>query len=151
HSIWDSTGKRALILWCDSSNLTEKELQLWRPEAAWQRLSHSEKSYALSKPLLKLCHSLQLIQLNQPDSARAHIDSSCSNEFSENDIEAFFLMALCYQSLGVQEKVEQITRQLDTLLKTDSSGLALLQRIALQQADNFALPPLNKSAPATVS
>lgn len=151
HSIWDSTGKRALILWCDSSNLTEKELQLWRPEAAWQRLSHSEKSYALSKPLLKLCRSLQLIQLNQPDSARAHIDSTSSNEFSENDIEAFFLMALCYQSLGVQEKVEQITRQLDTLLKTDNSGLALLQRMALQQADNFALPPLNKSAPAAVS
>jgi len=151
HSIWDTSGKRALILWFDSSKLTEKELQLWRPEAAWQRLSHAEKSYALSKPLLKLCRTIQLIQLNQPDSALQHIESTSINEFSENDVEAFFLLAVCYQALGAHDRVEQLKRHLDSLLQSDNSGLAHLQQMALQQADNFALPPLVKAVPAAVN
>ena len=140
-----------MILWFDSSKMTEKELQLWRPEAAWQRLSHAEKSYALSKPLLKLCRTIQLIQLNQPDSALQHIESTSTNEFSDNDVEAFFLLAVCYQALGVDDKVDQLKRHLDRLLQSDGSGLAHLQHMALQQADNFALPPLVKAVPATAN
>lgn len=151
HSIWDSTGKRALILWADSLALTHEELTLWKPEATWQRLSHSEKSYALSKPLLKLCRTLQLIQLDQHDVATECIESISINEFSGNDVDAFFLLALCYQALGLQDKVVQIKRQIDVHLKADHTNLALLQRMALQQADNFSLPTLTKASLAAVS
>lgn len=151
HSIWDSAGKRALILWADSLTLTQKELALWKPEGAWQRLSHSEKSYALSKPLLKLCRTLQLIQLEQHEVAKERIESISVNEFSDNDVEAFFLLALCYQALGLQDKVDQIKRQIEIHLKADHTSLALLQRMALQQADNFALPTLTKASLAAVS
>ncbi|CAK1748197.1 response regulator [Vibrio crassostreae] len=151
HSIWDSAGKRALILWVDSLALSQKELVNWKPEAAWQRLSHSEKSNALSKPLLKLCRTLQLIQLDQQEVAKERIESISMNEFSDNDVEAFFLLALCYQTLGLQDKLEQIKRQIEIHLKADQTSLALLQRMALQQADNFALPTLTKKPLAAVS
>ncbi|MGR5390786.1 hypothetical protein [Vibrio crassostreae] len=73
------------------------------------------------------------------------------NEFSDNDVEAFFLLALCYQTLGLQDKLEQIKRQIEIHLKADQTSLALLQRMALQQADNFALPTLTKTPLAAVS
>jgi hypothetical protein len=98
-----------------------------------------------------LCRTIQLIQLNQPDSALQHIENTSTNEFSENDIEAFFLLAVCYQALGAHDKVEQLKRHLDSLLQSDSSGLAHLQQMALQQADNFALPPLVKAVPAAAN
>ena len=151
HSIWDSAGKRALILWVDSLTLSQKELAVWKPEAAWQRLSHSEKSHTLNKPLLKLCRTLQLIQLDQQEVAKERIESISMNEFSDNDVEAFFLLALCYQALGLHDKLEQIKRQIEVYLKADHTSLALLQRMALQQADNFALPTLTKAPLAAVS
>ncbi|MFA0673402.1 response regulator, partial [Vibrio sp. 10N.222.51.A6] len=138
-------------LWADSLALTHEELTLWKPEATWQRLSHSEKSYALSKPLLKLCRTLQLIQLDQHEVATECIESISINEFSGNDVDAFFLLALCYQALGLQDKVVQIKRQIDVHLKADHTNLALLQRMALQQADNFSLPTLTKAPLAAVS
>ncbi len=150
YSIWDSAGKRALILWADAMTLNPKELGLWKPEAAWKRLSLSEKSHSLSKPVLKLCRTLQLIQLEQHEIAKMRIESISLKEFSGTDIEAFFLLALCYQTLGLDEKLNQIKFHIETGLKAEQSGTALLQRMALQQADNFALPALKKAPLAAV-
>ncbi|MEF1342309.1 response regulator, partial [Vibrio rotiferianus] len=86
YSIWDSAGKRALILWSDYQSLTGKELAMWRPDSAWQRLTNVEKALPLTKPLQNLCRSLQLLQLNQPETAKELIWSLSHSDFLDSDI-----------------------------------------------------------------
>ncbi len=55
------------------------------------------------------------------------------------------------KALGLQDKFDQIERQIEAHSKMRSHYCALLQRMALQQADNFALPTLTKAPLAAVS
>ncbi|MFN1649538.1 response regulator [Vibrio rotiferianus] len=150
YSIWDSAGKRALILWSDYQSLTGKELAMWRPDSAWQRLTNVEKALPLTKPMQNLCRSLQLLQLNQPETAKELIWSLSHSDFLDSDIEAHFLLAMCYQAIGMQEELEQVRIQTKSYLNNDDSGLALLQRLTFEQLDNFDLPPLIETSQVAV-
>lgn len=138
NSIWDSAGKRVLVLWVDTLNLPEDKLKVWRAESAWQRLSRSEKPAALSKPILKLCRCLQLLQLNDTESARVLLAAIREDEYLPSDIEAYYLLCLCYQALG-DNKFKQLRSKLENLLNQQGNGLSELQQQALQKIDYHSL------------
>ncbi|MGF1691846.1 response regulator [Photobacterium kagoshimensis] len=135
NSMWDTPGKRALTLWADMFDQPTDKLRLWRAENIWPRIARSDKAPSLSKSVIKLIRALQLIRLDEMDTARDMMQTLSADEFHENDIEAHYLLCLCYQALNLQQHLGHLRTPMVQQLNQQGVGLPNLQKLALQHVD----------------
>lgn len=139
HSMWDTPGRRGMILFADLMSLQKKKdsngLKNWRLEGAWNRLCNDPKSRLRGKGVQKALLAIQALLIEQTEKALGILALIEDKEII--DIETVYLICWAHRELDKQEKISRYQQLPQNCQTPVSEGLANLQRIAVS---NMAKP-----------
>ncbi|MGF1737622.1 response regulator [Photobacterium satsumensis] len=139
HSMWDTPGRRGMILFADLMSLQKKKdsngLKNWRLDGAWNRLCNDPKSRLRGKGVQKALLAIQALLIEQTEKALGILALIEDKEII--DTETVYLVCWAHRELDKQEKVSRYQQLPQNSQAPVSEGLANLQRIAVS---NMAKP-----------
>ncbi|PSU32378.1 response regulator [Photobacterium lutimaris] len=139
HSMWDTPGRRGMILFADLLSLQQKKdssgLVNWRLDGAWSRLCNDPKSKLRGKGAQKALLAIQALMIDQPEKAQSILAVIEENEVT--DTETVFLISWAFSQLDMPEKLPRYQQLPHNNQTPVSEGLANLQHIAVA---NLAKP-----------
>ena len=134
HSMWDTPGRRGMILFADLMSLQRKDdsnaLKNWRLDGAWSRLCNDPKSRLRGKGPQKALLAIQAL-LNQDIDKAKHILRLVEDK-EVTDFETVYLLCWAYSQLEDENKFTRYQQLSEKVQAPISEGLANLQSIALQ-------------------
>ncbi|MBC7005496.1 response regulator [Photobacterium sp. BZF1] len=134
HSMWDTPGRRGMILFADLMALQHKNdssaLKNWRLDGAWSRLCNDPKSRLRGKGPQKALLAIQAL-LNEDNDKAQHILTLVEDK-EVVDFETIYLLCWAFSWLGDKNNFSRYQQLSEKTQAPVSEGLANLQGIALK-------------------
>ena len=133
HSMWDTPGRRGMILFADLMSLQGKNdsnaLKNWRLDGAWSRLCNDPKSRLRGRGPQKALLAIQAL-LNEDTDKAKHILSLVEDK-EVTDIETIYLLCWAFGKLQDEDKFCRYQQLSQKTQAPVSKGLTDLQELAL--------------------